>query len=97
MKTLAELQSELMEFTVAKREKKTAQEKQKQKREYRKTRQKKKQQMRKYRKTAGFKKLQKRGERMAAKGLTATGKKISVAGGAGAAQRAKEKKTELKK
>ena len=53
--------------------------------------------MKKYRKTAGFKKLQKKGERMSAKGLTATGKKISVAGGSGAAERQKEKKTELKK
>ena len=97
MKTLAELQSELMEFTVAKREKKTAQEKQKQNREYRKIRQKKKMQMKKYRKTAGFKKLKVKSDRMAKRGLTATGKKISVAGGTGSAQRAKEKKTELKK
>ena len=97
MKTFKDFLDDLIEFTVVKREKKTAQEKQKQKKEYRKTRQKKKQQMKKYRKTAGFKKLQKKGERMSAKGLTATGKKISVAGGSGAAQRQKEKKTELKK
>ena len=97
MKTLAEFQSELMEFTVTKRAKKTAQEKQKQKREYRKIRQKKKMQMKKYRKTAGFKKLKVKSDRMAKRGLTATGKKISVAGGTGSAQRAKEKKTELKK
>ena len=36
-------------------------------------------------------------ERMASRGLTATGRKISVAGGSGAAQRAKEKKDKLKK
>ena len=51
----------------------------------------------KYQKTAGFKQLQKKGERMASRGLTATGRKISVAGGSGAAQRAKEKKDKLKK
>ena len=97
MKSFKDFLDDLIEFTVVKREKKTAQEKQKQKREYRKIRQKKKQQMKKYRKTAGYKKLQAKGKRMGAKGLTATGKKISVAGGSGAAQRAKEKKTELKK
>ena len=97
MKTLAEFQLELMEFTVAKREKVKAADRMKKKREYRKIRQKKKRQMIKYRKTAGFKKLQRKSERMAKRGLTATGKKISVAGGTGSAQRAKEKKTELKK
>ena len=97
MKTFKDFLDDLIEFTVVKRAKKTAQEKQKQKREYRKIRQKKKQQMKKYRKTAGFKKLKVKSDRMAKRGLTATGKKISVAGGTGSAQRAKEKKTELKK
>ena len=97
MKTFSEFRLDLVEFTVAKREKKTAQERQKQKREYRKNKQKIKRQRMKYQKTAGFKQLQKKGERMASRGLTATARKISVAGGSGAAQRAKEKKDKLKK
>ena len=53
--------------------------------------------MKKYRRSSGAKMLQKKGDRMAKQGKTATGRDISVAGGAGAAQRAKERKQELQK
>ena len=97
MKTFKELIDDLIEITVGQREKKTSAEKMKQKQEYRKTKQKKKQYMKKYRRSSGAKMLQKKGERLAGRGLTATGKQKTVAGGAGAAQRAKEKKQELQK
>ena len=97
MKTFKELIDDLVEITVGQREKKTSAEKMKQKREYRKTKVKKKQYMKKYRKSSGAKMLQKKGERLATRGLTATGKQKTVAGGAGAAQRAKEKKEKLQK
>tara|TARA_Y100000296_G_scaffold76546_1_gene97260 strand:- start:31 stop:327 length:297 start_codon:yes stop_codon:yes gene_type:complete len=97
MKTFKELIDDLVEITVGQRVKKTSAEKMKQKQEYRKTKQKKKQYMKKYRRSSGAKMLQKKGERMASRGLTATGKQKTVAGGAGAAQRAKEKKQDLQK
>ena len=97
MKTYKELIDDLVEITVGTREKKTGTEKMKQKQEYRKTKQKKKQYMKKYRRSSGAKMLQKKGERLAGRGLTATGKQKTVAGGAGAAQRAKEKKEKLQK
>jgi len=97
MKTFKELIDDLVEITVGTRKKKTGSEKMKQKQEYRKTKQKKKQYMKKYRRSSGAKMLQKKGERLASRGLTATGKQKTVAGGAGAAQRAKEKKEKLQK
>jgi hypothetical protein len=97
MKTFKELIDDLVEITVGTRKKKTSGEKMKAKQEYRKTKQKKKQYMKKYRRSSGAKMLQKKGERLASRGLTATGKQKTVAGGAGAAQRAKEKKEKLQK
>ncbi len=97
MKTFKELIDDLVEITVGQREKKTSAEKMKQKQEYRKTKQKKKQYMKKYRKSSVAKMLKKRGERLAKVGKTATGREKTVAGGAGASQRAKEKKQELQK
>ena len=97
MKTFKELIDSLVEITVGARERKTSGEKMKAKQEYRKTKQKKKQYMKKYRRSSGAKILKKKGERLAKMGKTATGRDISVAGGAGAAQRAKERKQELQK
>ena len=97
MKTFKELIDSLVELTVATGEKKTSAEKMKQKQEYRKTKVKKKAYMKKYRKSAGAKMLKKKGDRLKKMGKTATGKDISVRGGSGAAQRAKEKKQELQK
>tara|TARA_Y100000592_G_C5375414_1_gene270699 strand:+ start:570 stop:731 length:162 start_codon:yes stop_codon:yes gene_type:complete len=53
--------------------------------------------MRRYRKTAGYKQLQRKAKIMKKRGKTATGRQISVRGGAGAAQRIRDKKKELKK
>ena len=97
MKTFKELIDDLVEITVGQREKKTSAEKMKQKQEYRKTKVKKKAYMKKYRKSSGAKMLQKKGERLKSRGLTATGKQMTVGGGAGAAARAKEKKQKLQK
>ena len=97
MKRFKEFQDELQEFTVGKREKKTASDRMAQKRDYRKNRAKKIQQMKKYRKSAAYKVNQRKSKVMAKRGKTATGRDISVRGGSGAAQRAKEKKAELKK
>ncbi len=97
MKTFKELIDDLVEITVGQRVKKTSAEKMKQKQEYRKTKQKKKQYMKKYRRSSGAKMLQKKGERLKKMGKTATGRDVTVAGGAGAAQRAKELKQKLSK
>ena len=97
MKTFKELIDDLVEITVGQREKKTSGEKMKAKQEYRKTKVKKKAYMKKYRKSSGAKMLAKKGERLAKQGKTATGRDVTVAGGAGAAQRAKEKKQNLQK
>ena len=97
MKTFKELIDSLVEITIGQREKKTSGDRMKAKQEYRKNKQKKKAYMKKYRNTSGAKMLQKKGDRMAKQGKTATGRDISVAGGAGAAQRAKERKQELQK
>jgi len=97
MKTFKELIDSLVEITVGQREKKTGAEKMKQKQEYRKTKVKKKAYMKKYRKSTGAKMLKKKGERLAKMGKTATGRDVSVAGGSGAAARAKEKKEKLSK
>ena len=97
MKTFKELIDDLVEITVGQREKKTSGEKMKAKQEYRKTKVKKKAYMKTYRKSAGAKRLKTKGERAKKMGKTATGRDISVAGGAGAAQRAKEKKEKLQK
>ena len=69
----------------------------KQKQQYRKDKVKIKARNKKYKKTAGAKKLVDIGKRKEKMGLTATGKQKTVAGGAGAAQRAKEKKEKLQK
>ena len=97
MKTFKELIDDLVEITVGQRVKKTSAEKMKQKQEYRKTKQKKKQYMKKYRRSSGAKMLQKKGERLKKMGKTATGRDVTVAGGAGAAERAKELKQKLSK
>ena len=97
MKTFKELIDNLVELTVGTRERKTSAERMKGKQERRKNRMQKKQYMKKYRKSAGAKALQRKGDRLKKMGKTATGRDISVQGGAGAAQRAKEKKQELQK
>ena len=97
MKTFKDFLNDLIEFAVVKREKKTSAEKMKAKKDYKKNRMKKKAYGKKYRAKASTKMLAKKSERMAKKGQTATGRAISVAGGSGAAQRQKEKKTELAK
>ena len=97
MKTFKELIDNLVELTVGTRERKTSSELMKGKQERRKDRTKKKQYMKKYRRSAGAKALQRKGERMQKMGKTATGRDISVAGGSGAAQRARERKQELQK
>ena len=94
MKTFSELVAEL---TVGVRDKKTSAEKMAAKREYKKNRAKILQRNKKYKKSARGKMLAKKAERMKSKGKTATGRDISVKGGAGAHQRAKEKKAELRK
>ena len=97
MKRLKEFQDELQEFTVGKREKKTASDRMAQKRDYRKNRTKKIQQMRRYRKSAAYKVTQRKSKMMAKRGKTATGRQISVRGGTGAAQRMRDKRKELQK
>tara|TARA_Y100001951_G_scaffold95623_1_gene93349 strand:- start:306 stop:599 length:294 start_codon:yes stop_codon:yes gene_type:complete len=97
MKTFKDFLEDIIEFTVVKREKKTSAEKMKQKKDYKKNKVKKAAYGKKYRAKASTKMLAKKSERMAKKGQTATGRAISVAGGSGAAQRQKEKKTELAK
>ena len=97
MKRFKEFQDELQEFTVGKREKKTASDRMAQKRDYRKNRTKKIQQMKKYRKSAAYKVNQRKSKMMAKRGKTATGRQISVRGGTGAAQRMRDKRKELQK
>ena len=97
MKTFKELIDNLVELTVGTRERKTSGEIMKGKQERRKNKQKKKQYMKKYRRSSGAKMLKKKGDRLAKMGKTATGRDITVQGGAGAAQRAKERKQELQK
>ncbi len=97
MKTFKELIDNLVELTVGTRERKTSGEIMKGKQERRKNKMKKKQYMKKYRRSAGAKALQRKGDRLKKMGKTATGRDITVQGGAGAAQRAKEKKQELQK
>ena len=97
MKTFSEFNEEIQELTIGARQKKTASDRMAQKRDYRKNRAKKIQQMKKYRKSAAYKVNQRKSKVMAKRGKTATGRDISVRGGSGAAQRAKEKKAELKK
>tara|TARA_B100001996_G_scaffold342911_1_gene297804 strand:- start:511 stop:795 length:285 start_codon:yes stop_codon:yes gene_type:complete len=94
MKTFSELVTEL---TVGVRDKKTSAEKMAAKREYKKNRVKILQRNKKYKKSARAKMLDKKSKMMAKKGKTATGRDVSVAGGAGAQQRAKEKKAELRR
>ena len=94
MKTFSELVTEL---TVGVRDKKTSAEKMAAKREYKKNRVKILQRNKKYKKSARAKMLDKKSKMMAKKGKTATGRDISVKGGAGAQQRAKEKKAELRR
>ena len=97
MKTFKELIDNLVELTVGTRERKTSAERMKGKQERRKNRMKKKQYMKKYRRSSGAKALQRKGDRLKKMGKTATGRDITVQGGAGASQRAKEKKQELQK
>ena len=97
MKTFKELIDSLVEITIGQREKKTSAERMKDKAEYRKNKVKIKARNKKYKKTAGAKALAKKGERMKKMGKTATGRDITVAGGAGSAKRAKEKKEKLSK
>ena len=97
MKTFTELMDNLVELTVGTRKKKTSGEKQAAKAEYRKNKIKIKARNKKYQRSAGAKLLAKKSERMKKMGKTATGRDITVAGGSGAAQRAKEKKKELQK
>jgi len=94
MKTFSELVAEL---TVGVRDKKTSAEKMAAKKEYKKNRVKILQRNKKYKKSARGKMLDKKSKMMAKKGKTATGRDISVKGGAGAQQRAKEKKAELRR
>ena len=94
MKTFSELVTEL---TVGVRDKKTSAEKMAAKKAYRKNRTKILQRNKKYKKSARGKLLDKKAKIMAKKGKTATGRDISVKGGSGAQQRAKEKKAELRK
>ena len=65
--------------------------------DYRKNRQKIKMRMKKYRKTAGYKKLQNREKRMNKRGLTATGRNISVQGVSGYEKRLKARKKEIRR
>ena len=97
MKTFKELIDSLVEITVGTREKKTSAEIMKQKQQYRKDKVKIKARNKKYKKTAGAKALAKKGDRMKKMGKTATGRDITVAGGAGSAKRAKDKKEKLAK
>ena len=101
MKTFNEFQEEMIDEVldekVVKREKKTAQERRKQRMNYRKNRQKIKMRMKKYRKTAGYKKLQDREKRMNRRGLTATGRNISVQGGSGSEKRLQARKKDIRR
>ena len=97
MKTFKELIDSLVEITIGQREKKTSGERMKDKAEYRKNKVKIKARNKKYKKTAGAKKLVDIGKRKEKLGLTATGKKKTVKGGTGSAQRAKELKQKLSK
>ena len=97
MKTFKELIDSLVEITVGTREKKTSAEIMKDKAKYRKDKVKIKARNKKYKKTAGAKKLVDIGKRKEKLGLTATGKKKTVRGGSGSAQRAKELKQKLSK
>ena len=95
MKTFKELIDNLVELTVGTRERKTSGELMKGKQDRRKDRMKKKQYMKKYRRSAGAKALQRKGDRLKKMGKTATGRAITVQGGSGAAQRARESKPAL--
>ena len=97
MKTFKELIDNLVELTVGTRDRKTSAERMKGKQERRKDKTKKKQYMKKYRRSAGAKALQRKGDRLKKMGKTATGRDITVQGGSGAAQRARERKQELQK
>ena len=97
MKTFSEFNEEIQELTIGAREKRTASDRMAQKRDYRKNRAQQIQKMRRYRKTAGYKQLQRKEKIMNRRGKTATGRKITVRGGTGAAQRIRDKKKELRK
>ena len=101
MKTFNEFQEEMIDEVldekVVKRDKKTAQQRRKQRMEYRKNRQKIKMRMKKYRKTAGYKKLQDREKGMNRRGLTATGRNVSVQGGPGSEKRLQARKKEIRR
>ena len=103
MKTFSEFQDDMLEhidlgeIRVGKREKKSPSMLRKARLTYRKIRNKVKMKMRKYRKTSKYKKTQRLSKRMARKGMTSTGRQITVRGGQGAEQRRKERQKEIRK
>jgi len=103
MKKFSDFQDEMLEqidlgeLRVVKRERRTPADKRKARLSYRKIRNKKRIQMRKYRKTSTYKKTQRISKRMRKRGMTSTGKAISVRGGQGAEQRRKERQKEVSK
>ena len=95
MKTFKELTTELIELSVQKRERLTSPDKTKNKAEYRKKKAKIKAYRKKWKQKGSTKALERKGAIMKKRGLTATGRKISVKGGAGVTQRATEKGKQL--
>lgn len=103
MKKFSEFQDDMLEqidlgeIRVGKRKKKTPAMLRIARLAYRKIRNKARMKMRKYRKTAKYKKTQRIGKRMARRGMTSTGRQITVRGGQGAEQRRKERQKEVRK